>query len=130
MFALDTNTLIYFFKGQGKVSETLLSVAPRDIAIPAVVLYELEVGIAKSARATQRRRQLDALTALVSVLPFHGAAAKRSAEVRAELESAGMPIGPMDTLIAGTALSHAAILVTHNTGEFSRVKGLQLQDWS
>jgi tRNA(fMet)-specific endonuclease VapC len=36
----------------------------------------------------------------------------------------------MDTLIAGTALSHGAILVTHNTAEFSRVKGLQLQDWS
>jgi tRNA(fMet)-specific endonuclease VapC len=130
MFALDTNTLIYFFKGQSKVSDRLLGVPPRDIAIPAVVLYELEVGIAKSTKTTQRRRQLDALTALVSILPFHSAAAKRSAEVRAVLESAGIPIGPMDTLIAGTALSHGAILVTHNTAEFSRVKGLQLQDWS
>jgi tRNA(fMet)-specific endonuclease VapC len=129
MFALDTNTLIHFFKGQGKVAETLLSTAPRDIAIPAVVLYELEVGIARSARATQRRRQLDALSARVSVLPFDGAAARRAAEVRAELESAGMSIGPMDTLIAGTALSNGAVLVTHNTGEFSRVKGLRLQDW-
>lgn len=130
MFALDTNTLIYFFKGQSKVSDVLLSVAPRDVAIPAVVLYELEVGIAKSTQATQRRRQLDALTALVCVLPFHSAAAKCAAEVRATLESAGMSIGPIDTLIAGTALSHRAILVTHNTAEFSRVKGLQLQDWS
>jgi tRNA(fMet)-specific endonuclease VapC len=129
MFALDTNTLIYFFKGVRKVSNTLLSVPPREIAIPAVVLYELEVGIAKSTKATQRRRQLDALTSLVSILHFHGAAARRSAEIRAALESAGTPIGPMDTLIAGTALSHGAILVTHNTAEFSRVGGLQLQDW-
>ena len=51
MFLLDTNTLIYFFKGQGKVAERLFAVPPGEVAISSVSLYEIEVGIAKSANA-------------------------------------------------------------------------------
>jgi tRNA(fMet)-specific endonuclease VapC len=47
MFALDSNSVIYFFKGKGRVTENLLRTPPRDIALPAVVLYELESGIAR-----------------------------------------------------------------------------------
>lgn len=128
-FALDTNTLIYFFKGQGRVAERLLSVSPREIGIPAVVLYELELGIARSSQPRKRRGQLDAMLAAVSILPFDREAARLAAELRMTLESIGKPIGPMDTLIAGTALAARGVLVTHNTGEFSRVKGLRLADW-
>ena len=49
--------------------------------------------------------------------------------IRAELEYMGTPIGPYDTLIAGMALSSNATLVTHNTKEFCRIKGLSLEDW-
>jgi tRNA(fMet)-specific endonuclease VapC len=129
VLALDTNTVIYFFKGMGRVAEHLGKEAPRDIAIPAVALYELEAGIARSSRPRQRREPLDALLALVHILPFDERAAKASAELRAQLEKAGSGIGPIDTLIAGTALAHAATLVTHNTKEFSRVRGLRLLDW-
>ena len=55
MLALDTNTVIYFFKGMGRVAEHLCKEAPRDIAIPAGVLYEIEVGIARFSRPRQRR---------------------------------------------------------------------------
>ena len=48
MYVLDTNTLIYFFKGVGGVAYNLLRVPPREIGIPSIVLYELQVGIAKS----------------------------------------------------------------------------------
>ena len=129
MLALDTNTVIYFFKGMGRVAENLRKEAPRDIGIPAVVLYELEVGIARSARPRQRRGSLDALLEVVHILPFDERAAGASAELRAQLEKAGRGIGPIDTLIAGTALAHSATLVTHNTKEFSRVRGLRLLDW-
>ena len=129
MLALDTNTVIYFFKGMGRVAENLAKEAPRDIAIPAVVLYELEVGIARSPRPRQRRESLDALLEVIHILPFDERAASASAELRAQLEKAGSGIGPIDTLIAGTALAHSATLVTHNTREFSRVRGLRLLDW-
>lgn len=129
MFLLDTNTVIYFFKGQGKVAERLLAVASGEVAISSVSLYEIEVGIAKSSRPTTRRRQFDSFLATVSVLPFDSAAARAAATLRADLEKRGLPIGPLDNLIAGVALAHRATLVTRNTREFSRLPGLALMDW-
>lgn len=129
MYVLDTNTLIYFFRGQGKVAERLLATPPAEVAIPAISVYELEVGIAKSTQPAKRRRQFDELLETITVLPFDRAAAAAAAGVRSALEKAGRPIGPLDTLIAGTALAHRAILVTHNTREFKRVSKLELIDW-
>lgn len=129
MWVLDTNTLIYFFKGEGRVAERMLARAPQDIGIPAIVLYELQVGIAKSASPEKRSEQLAELTSVVQVLPFHQREAKAAAEIRATLESKGQPIGPCDTLIAGTALAHGSILVSRNIREFGRVDQLRLEDW-
>ena len=129
MFALDTNTLVYFFKGLGRVHSRLLALSPAEIAIPSVVVYELEIGIAQSSQAAKRRAQLDELMALTATLPFDAAAAKRAAAVSSSLRRTGNPIGPMDNLIAGTALANGATLVTHNTSEFRRVRGLALEDW-
>jgi len=69
MYILDTNTLIYYFKGMGNVAEKLLQHPPRDIAIPSIVLYALEVGLAKSAEPEKRRQQLATLIGLVVILP-------------------------------------------------------------
>lgn len=129
MYLLDTNTLIYFFKGQGRVAERLLSTSPTEVAVPTLVVYEIEVGIARSAQPAKRRRQLAELLNVIKVLPFDQAAASAAAGVRAALEGRGHPIGPLDTLIAGTAISQRATLVTHNTREFKRVPKLILADW-
>jgi tRNA(fMet)-specific endonuclease VapC len=87
------------------------------------------LGIAKSTSPARRRVQLEALLSCVRLLPFDRAAAESSARVRAALERAGTPIGPMDTLIAGTALAAGAVLVSRNLQEFQRVPGLQVVDW-
>ncbi|MBI9083210.1 MAG: type II toxin-antitoxin system VapC family toxin [Desulfobacterales bacterium] len=129
MFVLDTNTLIYFFKGEGRVAERLLSVSPQEIGLPSMVLFELEVGIAKSTRPEKRTRQLEEMLALIQVLPFGLEEARCAALIRAELERQGSPIGPYDILIAATAMVRGAILVTRNTREFERIQGLRLQDW-
>lgn len=129
MWVLDTNTLIYFFKGEGRVAGKLLERAPKDIGIPAIVLYELNVGIAKSSSPEKRSRQLAELTAVIQVLPFHQREAQTAAEIRAALENQGRPIGPLDTLIAGTALAHGATLVSHNVREFDRIETLRVEDW-
>jgi tRNA(fMet)-specific endonuclease VapC len=65
----------------------------------------------------------------VKIIPFGEKEAHASALIRADLEKKGLPIGPFDTLIAGTAMSNNLILVTRNTKEFSRVKSLQIDDW-
>ncbi len=129
MYLLDTNTLIYFFKDMGNVASTLLSKSPKDISIPSISLYELEVGIAKSNKPQKKRKQLESLISLIAVLPLSSKDAVVAAKIRAKLEKIGTPIGPYDTLIAGIALSSNATLVTHNTKEFSRVKGLSIESW-
>jgi len=129
VYILDTNTLIYFFKGIGKVADNLLAVSPKDIGIPAVVLYELEYGIARSTSPRKRTKQLEELCALVEVLNFGSEEARASAMIRAALEKNGTPIGPYDVMIAGTAVSKQGILVTSNTKEFKRIPKLQFIDW-
>ncbi len=129
MYIIDTNTIIYFFKGIGNVSSFLLKKPPNSIGIPTVVLYELEVGIAKSVSPEKRISQLQALISVVNILPLGMDEARCAANISANLEKQGTPIGPYDVLIAGTALSNKGILVTHNVKEFKRIEGLQIEDW-
>jgi len=113
----------------GNVADNLLAASPKDIGIPAVVLYEIEYGIAKSTSPKKRMKQLKELCALVEVLPFGNEEAKISAIIRASLEKKGTPIGPYDVMIAGTALGKQGVLVTNNTKEFKRVAKLKIVDW-
>ncbi len=129
MYILDTNTLIYFFKGMGNIPEKLLSTSPKEISIPSIVLFELEVGIAKSNLPEKRQAQLKEICALVEVLSFGETEASAAALIRAQLEKKGTPIGPYDLLIAGTAKANQRILVTNNTKEFSRVTDLKIENW-
>ncbi len=128
-YVLDTNTLIYFFKGQGGVADTLLSTPPAEVAVPAIVVYELETGIRKSSHPEKRTRQLSSLLDAARVLPFDRACATEAARVRAELEASGTPVGPVDVLIAGTVIACDGVLVTHNADEFRRISGLRIVDW-
>jgi len=129
MFLLDTNTLIYFFKGQGRVAERLLATSPQQLAVSTISLHELETGLQKSADPAQRRRQLEAFVGAAQVWDFDPTAATASAEIRADLERSGHPIGPLDNLIAGIARGRSATLVTRNLREFSRIPGLVVIDW-
>ena len=129
MYLLDTNTLIYYFKGVGNVAERLLSTSPSEIALSAIVLFELEVGIAKSVAPRKRKAQLQEFTSLVTVLSFDRSAAESAAQIRVKLEKPGVPIGAYDILIAASALATNSTLVTHNRKEFERIEGLRIVDW-
>ena len=128
-YVLDTNTLLYFFKGLGKVSDHLLSIPPSEIGLPAIVLFELEVGIGKSKTPKKRKSQLNEFASLVNILSFGYEEAKCAANIRVKLEKKGLPIGPYDILIAASALAGKSILVTHNVAEFRRIDGLRTEDW-
>jgi tRNA(fMet)-specific endonuclease VapC len=128
-YVLDTNTLIYFFKRMGNVANHLLQHPPQEIGIPTIVLYEIEVGLAKSHAPDKRRQQLALLLTTVALLPFGAAEARQAALIRADLEQQGLPIGSYDVLIAATAMAHGATLVTRNQQEFGRIAGLKLADW-
>jgi tRNA(fMet)-specific endonuclease VapC len=93
------------------------------------VAYELEYGTLKVA-GLHRRRVLSRMLNALEEVPFDGAAARDAARIRVDLERRGVSIGPLDLLIAGTAFSRGDTLATNSTREFSRIRGLKLDDWT
>ena len=131
MLILDSNTISYYFRGDPQVVPRLQAVRPADIGVPAIVEYELRYGLLRmpAVAAAPRLTALAQLLRPMQLLPFDSECAAQAARIRVELEAAGTPIGPHDTLIAATALRHQATMVTRNVREFSRVTGLQCLNW-
>ena len=129
LYALDANAIVHVFKGKGAVGAKLAQISPGRISIPSVALFAVERGGLGSQNVQRRMAQRNGLIAVCRVLPFDDRAASIAAQVSDKLGRNGAQIGPMDAVVAATALSHNATLVTHYTAEFSRVPGLQLEDW-
>jgi tRNA(fMet)-specific endonuclease VapC len=128
-FLLDTNTVIYFFRDQGKVAQVLLSSKPEDICVSCITVFELAYGARRSAHPKKNAEMLDDFLSTVNVLAFGREESEAAAEIRCALERRGVPIGPFDLLIAASARQRNLVLVTHNTREFSRVDTLRVVDW-
>lgn len=131
MLILDSNIISYYFRGDPQIVPRVQALAPAEVGVPAIVEYELRYGLLRLPQEAAKSR-LEALMQLLQPmqsLPFDSECAAHAARIRIELEAAGTPIGPHDTLIAATALRYQATLVTRNVREFSRVQGLQWQNW-
>jgi tRNA(fMet)-specific endonuclease VapC len=102
---------------------------PADIVVCDIVKAELYFGAERSQRRQANLKLYEEFFAQFRSLPFDTAAAREYGRIRAALEVAGTPVGPVDMLIAAIAIANDVVLVTHNTREFSRVPGLQLDDW-
>lgn len=130
MYIVDSNTCIYFMNGKyTSVREKFLSTSPKDIKISSVVKGELLLGAFKSQTREQTTKKVEKFLKPFDVIDFTDKMTYDYAEIRKDLEQVGKTIGANDLLIAATALNERAILVTHNVDEFSRVKGLKIEDW-
>lgn len=129
-FLLDTNICIYAIKQHAPVLRNLLSKDRSDVAISAITEGELRVGAAKSNAPTKTTRLLENFLRPLAILDFASADAAVYGGLRAKLERAGTPIGPLDTLIAAHAVARKLVLVTHNQREFGRVPALRIEDWT
>ena len=133
-YLLDTNVCIALINGtQKKVRARFIQAARRNAALAtsSIVAHELWYGVAKSQLVAQNARALAAfLNSDVALLEFSEQDARAAGEIRAELESKGKRIGEYDTLIAGQAFARNLVLVTANTREFARVRGLVVEDWT
>ncbi len=127
---LDTNTCVYAIKRQPAVLEKLREHSPEDVCVTTITLAELWFGARKSSRPASTRRSVEAFLAPISVLEFDARAAESYADIRLDLERKGRPIGERDLLIASIAKSRSLTVVTHNTSEFERVVGLEVEDWA
>lgn len=129
-YMLDTNACIGVINGNSPgLRGRLLRIPPGEIAISQIVRYELEFGVCNSRHQQKNRANLAHFLKYIRVLDWSDEQSVEAAEVRCALARKGQPIGHYDTLIAAHARSLGAILVTHNTREFGRVEGLQLEDW-
>jgi tRNA(fMet)-specific endonuclease VapC len=125
VFLLDTSVCVDILR-QRVPLRALPS--PGDCCLSAIVTAELRTGLAKRPDPG-RERKLEDFVGLFPVRDFDDAAARHYAEIRADLEHSGAPIGPLDLLIAGHARSLDATLVTGNVKEFRRVKRLRVRPW-
>ena len=131
MFLLDTNVCIYFMRNSHpKLTEKLLALDPSELSLSAITVYELEYGAEKSKWGEKTRQKLAMFLAPFHILPFTTEDALAASRIRAYLERKGTMIGPYDILIAAQAQARGIPVVTHNTGEFLRVPGLRLEDWT
>lgn len=102
-----------------------------SLAVSSVVLFELWYGVEKSGRVRENTERLRVLlSGDLDLLDCDDEDAQVAGSVRAALEKIGTPIGAYDLLIAGQALRRGLTVVTANTSEFSRVKGLSWEDWT
>ncbi len=127
---LDTDICIYTIKRKPlQVLHRLETMERGSLAMSAITFAELMNGANKSFQVTANVRRLNELSKIVAVLPFDEKAAVVYGDVRSRLEKGGKPIGAHDMLIAAHALSLDLILVTNNEKEFSRVRGLNVENW-
>jgi tRNA(fMet)-specific endonuclease VapC len=129
-FMLDTDSCITLIKRKpNSILRRLTSLSPGEAGISAISLAELRYGVAKSAQQEKNGLALDEFLLPLEVADFDEPTAESYGMVRAALEKAGTPIGPLDTQIGAHALSLGATLITHNSREFRRIPGLAVEDW-
>ena len=130
-YMLDTNICIYAIKHKPeRVFIRLQEHDPIDISISSVTYAELVHGVEKSKAIDKNRVALALLLANIEIMNFDSLAAESYGKIRADFEKAGTPIGPLDMMIAGHAKALGYTVVTNNTKEFERVKGLKLENWA
>ena len=128
--ALDTSVIVDLLRGKDPaLARNFLSRNPTNYSVPEMVRAELLFGAALSTRQIENTRLLEAFLAPLALVPFQGESCAHYADIRAQLQRSGNPIGPNDLIIAATARAHGHTLVTRNMAEFSHVPGLALAAW-
>ncbi|WP_024299017.1 type II toxin-antitoxin system tRNA(fMet)-specific endonuclease VapC [Methylomicrobium lacus] len=129
-YLLDTNACIVFLnKRSDRLKQRLEMCQPQEVVLCSVVKAELLYGAMKSQNPVGSLSKVENFCAHFQSLPFDDKAAAFYGKIRSELSAIGKPIGANDFMIAAIALAHEVILITHNTREFGRVKGLAFEDW-
>ena len=130
IYLLDTNTCIYFLNSSSeKIISQFKRFSPSEINLPSITVAELFYGAEKSKAKKKNWAIVENFVSTFEIVPFDEKSCEIYARIRASLEKSGVPIGPMDLLIASISLANNSILVTNNIKEFKRIKGMKLENW-
>ena len=127
-FMLDTDTVSFALRGQGRVGARLLEHRPSQLCISSITLAELRFG-AEARRSRRLHDLISTFVASVEAVAFDQRAAEQFAIVATALARRGSPIGTFDTLIAAHALSLGLTFVTNNIRHFGRIPRLTTETW-
>jgi tRNA(fMet)-specific endonuclease VapC len=130
MYLIDTDILIYFLKGNEKVSAKFRQQASVPKALSVVSYGELYYGAMRSARCQENLARIRRLCELMPVLDVSRSAMETYGCLKADLHKDGAPVDEFDLIIAATALSHGMRLVTNNLRHYARIPGLDLENWN
>ncbi len=129
-YLLDSNVCIGYINGRSpEIRKQVDSKAYTDIVLSSITKGEMYFGSRKSQNPKRSRAKQDDFLRQFDSLPFDDDAAEEYADIRAYLETQGKPIGTRDMLIAAIARANGLVVVTHNIKEFSRIPGLNVEDW-
>jgi tRNA(fMet)-specific endonuclease VapC len=128
-FMLDTDTVSYALRGQGKVAEEILKHNPSELCVSAITVAELRFG-ADKRKSTKLHRLIASFLATITVKAFDQECAEEFGKLANLLADRGEPIGEADTYIAAHAKAIKVTLVTNNVKHFARVPGLKVENWA
>jgi tRNA(fMet)-specific endonuclease VapC len=130
-YMLDADTCSYIMKrSSDAVLKRLQKVPVADVCMSVITKSELLYGVEVTPRRTKDAAALAAFLLHVAVLDFSDDAAAYYGRIRGDLKKRGTMIGANDLFIAAHARSLGLVLVTNNTGEFGRIQGLKLENWT
>lgn len=129
-YLLDTDTFSEMVKGiNPSITKRIERLRTGDAGLSVITRGEVMFGLQIKSVKLLAKQRIDRLLRAIDTLPLTTEVANHYGELRAHLRRLGTPIGPNDLWIAAHARALNLILVTNNTGEFSRVPKMKIENW-
>jgi tRNA(fMet)-specific endonuclease VapC len=128
MFLLDTNIIIAYLKGNHAIRDKIISNI-EEIAVSTLVIAELNYGAKSSQYPEKNLEKLSRFIDIIQIIPFDLSCAIKFGDIKSKLRAIGKPTGEVDALIAATAMTHDAVLITNNLRHFENIEGLKTEGW-
>lgn len=129
-YLVDTDVFSLMVTGHdASINTRLQTLVKGEATVSVITAGEFYFGVTHAPVSTLRDQRAQRLLDFFGLLPLDAEVAVSYGTVRADLRRAGTPIGPNDLWLAAQALAHGLTMVTRNTREFKRVKGLKVEDW-
>ncbi len=127
-YLLDANICIFFFRGRYNINERINTAGIENCAISEITLAELVYGAEFSSNPKKNHGLISDLTEQIVVVSIFDSILEYGQQ-KARLRKQGTLISDFDLLIGSTAIANGLTMVTQNTKEFERLKGIELENW-
>jgi len=128
-YLIDTDIASYAIKNVQNVIDNFIKHDKDDLYISSITYAELMYG-AMRKDSDKIKNSVVSFVQRLKMTDFDEVCSELYADIRVNLEKSGTPLDHIDVMIAATAVSIDAVLITHNVKHFSKIKGLKVEDWS